>query len=515
MIDDSEDRSKIESNSQLRAHLKKEVKDLIKSYDLKESERIKTRAGKKFLLRNTQECAACNDYEQYSNRPEICNLITNKTWQLKCTDCKANNISLVAHHIEPLEVGGKTDGDRQYSNLILLCKTCHEKVHKGLISIDKLRELKNKEIPKNGVFRKELTHVRGIPDTAQTIHNEIQPLIQKRFFAKAINIIDCYQSTISDNDQAKYYLLIKKAELTRRRPGKNMRRKALEDLNAIENENVLGLANKLRLYNERAFIYRLLGCHSKAISDSDRVIRLFNERKNNSGYKSDKEGQYQHEHVVASLCKLTCELSLTKNVDNLEKFIGRLETLQNNINQIGEYWKGRCMLNIISNKLKIYIKAKDACKRNNINQIGEYWKGRCMLNIISNKLKIYIKAKDACKSRKTLKELRSLYFKSDVTNGWTESLMDTVSQLTGLVTANFQSSDEEKEESRRLLARAFNARINNNEYFGDIRDIGFALANVIEDDEAADEIRVTMNKTIDGASFIIKPFRKKDCWCVS
>jgi len=231
----------------------------------------------------------------------------------------------------------------------------------------------------------------------------------------------------------------------RRRAGKGMRGKALAILNdeVFPNINKLNHANKLRFYNERAYIHRLLGRHEKAIDDCEEVIKLCKDNHRDI-----------HEYVVASLCKLMCDIA-PKNKgwvkENKQELIKKLAELQKKVNKLDD----------------------------------EYWKGRCTLNIVSNKLKIYIKAGDGRLSRETLEELRKLYYKSDITTGWTESIMDTVSQLSGLVHVYFagtngKSQEEDRSEGRKLLVRAFNARINNNEHFGDIRDIGFGLARAIK-----------------------------------
>lgn len=408
-----------------------------KKYDEKESERGKTAACKKSLLRE-------NDHP-------------------KCADCSANNVDLDAAHIEPIEVGGVTEK----TNLILLCKDCHENVHEGLTSINQLKELKKSKNGRTANSKAQHRQTKHVPEAAQTIDEEIRPWTQKRSFAKAVDLIKCGLFKINDDEEAKYYLLIKQAELMRRCAGKGMRDKALKLLNCkiFPKINELDIVNKLRFYNERAFIHRLIGCHKQAIIDSQMAIDLTNDN-------------YGHDYITASLCKLTCELAgLDRAVVKAAEFIDDLYKLQKIVDAFTD----------------------------------KYWKGRCILNITSNKLKVYIKANDNNMSWQTLTELRDLYFKSDISNGWTESIMDTVSQLSGLVHIIFPKEKEDLEKAQRLLARSFNARINNNEYFGDIRDIGFGLAKALDargKKDDAREIRAVMCKTIDGSSFLHPLIRK-------
>ena len=450
--------AQLDSNYLLRKSLSKEVEQLIKEYDKKEYERNNTGTVRKSVKKNDPT---------------------------GCATCEARNIDLEAHHIEPIEVGGQT----KEKNIIMLCKkNCHEKVHKGLISIIRLNKLKNLKGEEREEFKKTIfcnyqASDSNVPELAKPILEKIKQWEQKRRFNKAVSYIECSLPKIDDGKtegmNAKYHLLIKEADIMRRRAGKGMRGKALAILNdeVFPNINKLNHANKLRFYNERAFIYRLLGCHKKAIIDSEMVIELY----------KDKHRDI-HEYVVASLCKLMCDIAPKDKgwvEENKQELIKKLAELQKKVNKLDD----------------------------------EYWKGRCTLSIVLNKLKIYIKAGDWRLSWKTLEKLQRLYFESDVEHGWTESIMDTVSQLNGLVHVYFAGTngkpqEEDRREGRRLLARAFNARVcDKKEYFGDVRDIGFALEKVIKDIDqsknAAQKIKNTMEETVDGASFM-KPFNQGD-----
>ena len=449
LMQKNEEDQLIDSNDQLRKRLSGRAEKITKKYNKKESERKKTKTVRKSVIKNDPP---------------------------GCATCETRNIRLEAHHIEPIEVGGQT----KEKNIIMLCKKkCHKKVHKGRVSIVRLNELKNLKGKKREEFKQTIfcnddqLGEKDVPELAKPIYNDIRLWQQKRQFAKAVGYIECSLPKIDDSKKkginAKIYLIIKEADIMRRRAGNEMRSIALAILNdeVFPKINDLDPANKLRFYNERAYIHRLLGRHEKAIDDCEEVIKLCKDNHRDI-----------HEYVVASLCKLMCDIA-PKNKgwvkENKQELIKKLAELQKKVNKLDD----------------------------------EYWKGRCTLNIVSNKLKIYIKAGDGRLSRETLEELRKLYYKSDITTGWTESIMDTVSQLSGLVHVYFagtngKSQEEDRSEGRKLLVRAFNARINNNEHFGDIRDIGFGLARAIKKSKpkTAEEIRDTMNKTIDGASFM-------------
>ncbi len=463
------------SKKSKKPKMAKEIGDARKvaeKYDFKNTERDETRKCRKNLLKKGHPaCAARGIYG-----PNYCHPITDskQIHQFECANRKTNKTCLEAHHIEPIEVGGKTED----KNIILLCPCCHKKVHEGRASIERLGKLialKGNERPdvQETMFCDPQPSVIDAPRLAKPILEEIKPWEQRRFFSKSISFIECSLSAINvenmEGIEAKHYLEIKKTELMRRRAGTGKRDEALKILNnkIFLKINKLDHVNQLRFYNERAFIYRLLGCHKQAITDSETAIELCN------------SGNYDPEFITASLCKLACKLA-QKDKENVKadekELIRELDELKNKVDGFGD----------------------------------KYWQGRCSLNIVSNKLKVYIKARDRRMSWTTLAELQNRYFRSDIENGWTESIMDTVSQLSGLTRVYCYPENkcrkQVQEKGRKLLARAFNARINNNEHFGDIRDIGFGLAKAIKDTDGkernAQAIVKIMDKTIDGASFL-------------
>jgi len=72
------------------------------------------------------------DYQQSNRLDENLRIATLMRDDYQCTQCKKKNVLLDAHHIIWKELGGKDT----IENLIALCKTCHQKVHKGKLKLD-------------------------------------------------------------------------------------------------------------------------------------------------------------------------------------------------------------------------------------------------------------------------------------------------------------------------------------------------------------------------------------------
>ena len=70
-----------------------------------------------------------------------------------CQHCKGKSKDkiLEVHHIESRKTGGNSPG-----NLITLCKTCHEKLHKGEIKINQKRTPSFKDASFMGIMRWKL-----------------------------------------------------------------------------------------------------------------------------------------------------------------------------------------------------------------------------------------------------------------------------------------------------------------------------------------------------------------------
>ena len=87
-----------------------------------------------------------------------------------CQVCGKEGID--AHHLIPVEQGG-TD---EQSNLICLCRSCHQKIHKGSLVINSNGEILEEKKPKSWYQAKEFYHERAelkrqILSLAEEFHN--------------------------------------------------------------------------------------------------------------------------------------------------------------------------------------------------------------------------------------------------------------------------------------------------------------------------------------------------------
>jgi len=71
------------------------------------------------------------DYQQSNRLDENLRLATLMRDGFECTQCNESGVRLEAHHVIPKSRGGKDT----ITNLITLCKPCHDKVHAGKINI--------------------------------------------------------------------------------------------------------------------------------------------------------------------------------------------------------------------------------------------------------------------------------------------------------------------------------------------------------------------------------------------
>jgi hypothetical protein len=83
------------------------------------------------IARLNDESLHGKDYQKSTRLDQNLRLATLMRDDFKCTQCKANNTKLEAHHIVWREHGGKDS----ITNLTTLCSSCHKKVHAGKIII--------------------------------------------------------------------------------------------------------------------------------------------------------------------------------------------------------------------------------------------------------------------------------------------------------------------------------------------------------------------------------------------
>ena len=62
---------------------------------------------------------------------------------IPCMVCQSTSNEI--HHVEPKGMGG-TAGKDVIENLIALCRNCHEKAHKSIISKDYLKNIINRHL---------------------------------------------------------------------------------------------------------------------------------------------------------------------------------------------------------------------------------------------------------------------------------------------------------------------------------------------------------------------------------
>lgn len=380
-----------------------------------------------------------------------------------------------AAHIIPLEIGAQTTDD----NIILLCKPCHKDYDSGHLSINAMSKVA-KEWRAGIILKKTRKPLASIqtpkssitppPDSLRTISDAVLKRQRKRWYRKAIGVIK--RTLDNDNPTAteRIYLQIKRAELFRRCSAKGVVDQALQYLLEIDPKKI-PVKYLPVYYYELTYVHRLMGNHSETARFAQRSAKASLVR---SG------GRPKVDYVAASVNELLCEMAA---IDKLSK-------------KQAKDFKGRL------SKLKTI---SEKC--------GKYWGGRWALNCAAHSLQVCIKAQDAKASRKSLDELRSLYFDSDVTNGWDSGGYQTHSLLEGLVRVLFPKSDHDLNTGIGLLARSFMTRLGPQQKPEGIRDAGFGLAKGMlkTKDKSlkglSKHLENLMQKTVDGTS-VLWPYKK-------
>jgi hypothetical protein len=267
------------------------------------------------------------------------------------------------------------------------------------------------------------------------------------------------------------YLLIKRAELTRRRSAHGMVQRALDFLKDINPKSVPPKFRPVFFY-ELGYVHRLLGKHA----DAAPFMRSSVEASRKLG-KGSLPGL---DYVAALDNEIFCEMASLHKLTNrqVEEFEGRV------------------------NELKAI-----AVKH------GGYWGGRWASNCAASALQVRIKAADSAGSWEALSHVRKAYFDWDLSKGWDAAARQSMSQLEGLVKVLFPRTDADLDSGTGLLARSFLSRLGHRQRPEGIRDVGFGLAKGLRKKGARD-IKCTaelleslMSRTVDGTS-VLWPWRE-------
>jgi hypothetical protein len=294
---------------------------------------------------------------------------------------------------------------------------------------------------------------------------------ERKFFKAIKTVIGALDNDkLTETEQT--YLLIKRAELFRRRSARGVVQQALEYLLEITPQKIPARYRPVYYY-ELNYVHRLLGNHNEAAQ----VIRL-----SAKASLACSGSQPQVDYVAALANELLCNLS----------GIAKLST-----NQARQFEKKLTELRVIAEKC------------------GEYWGGRWALNCAAHTLQVRIKANDERGSWKLLEELKNIYFDSDVTNGWDSGGYQTISSLEGLIHVLFPQSYEDIHTGVGLLARSFMTRLGPRQRPEGIRDAGFGLSIGMCKTKDKSLIHLSkyieklMKQTVDGTS-VLWPWRLTD-----
>ena len=385
----------------------------------------------------------------------------------QCAWCGASS-KIEAAHIVPLELGGKTTEE----NLILLCQKDHRRYDSGLMSIQKMMEIKalwdqKSNIDKQHYHFEEEEKVERNPITVkedQCVNDLMQQVTTKsakKHYRSAIRDIKAFLKKGNINRREATYLSIKIAELNRRRNSIHSLKDSHRLIYAINPQHVDTQYAATYEY-EKMYINRLLGNHQTALSIVTDSLKNINK----SSAPSLKE------LIPASVNKLNCELALAN---------------QNDKDQ------GKYFVEIISE----FEKMSDAVK--------DYWGQGWRINCIAHKLQVLLKFDmDACSEQWQF--LKSTYLNLDITNGWASSLVPSIALFEALTKLKNAQTDKDYEAALIMFARSFNARINPTQRLEGIRDAGFGIARCLEKLNRETPLRKQlveiMNRTVDGTSYI-------------
>ncbi len=399
-----------------------------------------------------------------------------KKFGMTCGYCNQSRASLKleAAHIVPLEIGGQTHEE----NLIILCSQCHRAYDSGYCSINHMvqaaRDWRGGHL--NG-YRPALQEtivrfepIRDMPPTSVSdVISQIGAFQVVRKYAKGSHLIQQHLASLPADDPGKTSLLIKFAELTRRRSAVGVLGRAqhlLEGIDPAEMSSEL----KAQYFYELGYVYLLLGRHGDAGQMMQKSARAAKDR---------SAGQFGVDFVAASANQALCELA-THDQLTIEKaihLVARMKRLRDIARNSRTYWGARWALNCECHILQIYMKAKQSDK-------------------------VWIR----------LERVRTCYFNSDLENGWDIAARQTITLLEGLVRVLFPGNKDQIDIGVELLARAFVTRLGRRQRPEGIRDAGFELAlglrrkNTRHLLRIADLLDMVLNITVDGTS-VLWPWR--------
>jgi hypothetical protein len=375
-------------------------------------------------------------------------------------------------HIIPLEIGGLTTED----NLIVLCKSCHGSFDSGKCSIKLMTTIAaawREEVPLSGqrppLEMNQMTaasiHAGGLSGNVLDEVTRLQPM---RRYVKAINLINNRLLEKATTPDSSIFLMIKRAELTRRRAARGAVGRAFAMLKEIETAALGSEARALFLY-EFGYVNCLLGLHAKGSElmrqSAEAALR--------------QTGAESVEYVAARVMEITCNIAVIDRLDENQAsiFEGQFDDL------------------------------RKTCLSSN-----SYWSGRWSLNCQCNMLQVRVKVNDSISSWTRLEQLRDLYFDCDVSNGWDVAARQRATQLEGVVRVLFCRNHNDLSSGVGLLARAFMTRLGRRQRLEGIRDVGLTLSTglrALGDSRTIhlpDMLEALMLRTMDGTSFV-SPWR--------
>jgi hypothetical protein len=376
-----------------------------------------------------------------------------------------------AAHIIPLEIGAKT----AEPNLVLLCSTCHKLYDTGHLSISAMEKLasewrqgKRKQPLIFNSSKMPLTSATITPPPKKIMEtlDKILVLQRRTELVKATELANAELKKHPKNSNEHLCLLIKIAELTRRRAKRGVLPTALEILESIEVDRLDPQYHPLYYY-ELNYVYRLFGWHMEAAKAILKSSQSSMRSKKNSGLGVD--------YVAAEVNALLCKLSIMKTLSK---------------RQAQDIVREFSRLTLIASKN------------------GAYWGGRWAINSEAHKVQVHIKAGDPERSWKSLNKTKQIYFSADLSSGWDLASRGSLSLLDGMVHVLFPRQDSDLEHGIRILARSFAGRVGPRKRPEGIRDVGYSLAlglkrlNNTRYSETVALLTAAMDITLDGTSYV-------------
>jgi hypothetical protein len=287
----------------------------------------------------------------------------------------------------------------------------------------------------------------------------LHPFQRLRHYRRAIREIERVLRLDNLAPDEHIYLLIKQAELTRRRAVPGAVATAMEILDRLDPSAVPAKYRPL-FYYELCYNHRLLGRHAAAASWSRKSARAI-------------KGPQNAAYIAAVTNEILCEIAASDRLPStaairIERQLRKLEA---------------------------------AAMRE-----GGFWGGRWTVNCAVTGVELQLKVGHAAPTWNAMARLRDLYYGWDVSSGWDLAARPTITQLEGLVRIEFPRNDADLHIALELLSRAFVTRLAPRQRPEGIRDIGFALAAGLLKTKRPRAMRTAavlkrvMARTVDGTS---------------